>query len=223
LAPDAPKAADDPGATMPDAKRTGTGTTAPGSRGETAAPRSTEGSSSSAGRREAPAPGVRETEGKPVAGRDDTATSAPPVNPRPEEGRPAGTGTVASGEPAPKPATPEPAPPSAREAPAAPSPIAVARAEIHQWMKAYQDAYAALDSERVREMNRKATLSKQQLSAASVQFSDVQIDVAPDGQSAHLKASVRYDYKWRRAGSPPVSESTINWPMRKGASGWVAF
>jgi hypothetical protein len=70
-------------------------------------------------------------------------------------------------------------------------------------------------------MNRKAKLSTL-LSSASVQFSDVQIDVDPGGQRATLKANVRYDYTWQRSG-PPSQTATIEWPMRREASGWVAF
>ena len=56
-----------------------------------------------------------------------------------------------------------------------------------------------------------------------MQFSGVQIDVAPDGQTAALKATVRYEYKWNRPGLPPEKTSAIVWPMRKEAYGWVAF
>lgn len=65
-------------------------------------------------------------------------------------------------------------------------------------------------------------MSPSLLASAAVEFSNVQIDVTSDGQTAVLRADVRYDYTWKRAGPPPTTTQRIVWPMRKVGSAWVA-
>jgi hypothetical protein len=131
---------------------------------------------------------------KPAGGPGPVANPPPPVDPGPRR-------------------DPQPAPPTQ------PDPVAVTRAEIQRWMASYVDAYLALDTRRVKELNPKATISPL-LKSVRLSFSNVAIDVTPDGKTAVLRADARYEYEWKRSG-PPESSQHVVWELTKVGSTWV--
>ena len=106
--------------------------------------------------------------------------------------------------------------------PPPPDPVAATRNEIRAWMEAYKAAYRALDANRVRAMNPPARLNAAMFESASVDFSDVRIDVTPDGQNVALNATVRYENVDKRTGKLPPSSARISWRMKKINGVWVA-
>ncbi|HEY8549940.1 MAG TPA: protein kinase [Vicinamibacterales bacterium] len=115
--------------------------------------------------------------------------------------------------------TPEPAVPATKP----PDPAERVRQEIRQWVAEYERAYAALDVSRVRAMQPASQLGRERalLNSASAQFSNVVIDVASDGQSATLRASVTYSKDARRGGRS-TNTANIQWTLVRTGNGWVA-
>ena len=98
----------------------------------------------------------------------------------------------------------------------------LARQDIRIWLATYKEAYGAMNVDAIRRMNPAAAqvLSKSRirLEAASVEFSNEQIQVTQDGQAAFLEADVVYRYRWRVGGSPPESRARVKWTLRRSSA-----
>jgi serine/threonine-protein kinase len=123
-------------------------------------------------------------------------------------------------EPAPAPETPRDT--AKVTVPVGPDRVEIAKAEIQRWIAEYTVAYNRMDEAHVRSMNRGSKFKAGQYKAVSVTFSNVEIRAREDGQSAVLKADVRYTYEFRRGNSPSAPSQPIEWPMRKTPNGWIA-
>jgi hypothetical protein len=98
--------------------------------------------------------------------------------------------------------------------------VEIAEREINQWIAAYKQAYEALDGPRVKQMNPLSSLKLGQYKSATIAFSNVDIQPSENGQSAVLKASVQYQFGFRR-GDPQTTSADVTWRMSKTPAGWV--
>jgi hypothetical protein len=137
---------------------------------------------------------------------------------------PTGAGTVAGGESTKPPESTTPAGGGA-PGPTGPNLQELARQDIRLWLATYKEAYGAMNVDAIKRMNPAAgeNLSKShiRLQAASVEFSNEQIQVAQDGQAAFLQADVVYRYRWRVGSGPAEARAQIKWTLRRSDSSWV--
>ncbi len=164
-------------------------------------------------------PAGGQTAGLPPAGSESAAvpSSAGTTNP-------AGPGTVAGGESTKPPEATTPLGGGAT-GPTGPSLQELARQDIREWLATYKEAYGAMNVDAIRRMHPVAgeNLSKShiRLQAASVEFSNEQVQVTQDGQAAFLQADVVYRYRWRVGSGPAEQRGQIKWTLRRSDSSWV--
>ena len=125
----------------------------------------------------------------------------------------------------PRPTVSDPTPPRGETAPPPPDPREVARQDIQRWVRAYEQAYAAMDVARLRQMVPAVahSLERQKglLRSASVRVSNEQIEVAPDAQSATLRATFQYHNEFERGRPPTLAPVSLTWKLVRNGNGWI--
>jgi hypothetical protein len=162
-----------------------------------------------------------------------TAPPAPAPQPRPApdtaEDRPLTTPGPSPQPPVqpPVPApTPQPAPPTEMPQPSLPVvDIAAEQLRIRRLLDEYVQAYNRLDEARIRQIDPTSGgipgRSGGLLRGVEVTYSDLVIDVAPNGESATLQATQHFRWDFRRAGMSGAKTGRLNWKLRKLGDQWM--
>jgi serine/threonine protein kinase len=100
--------------------------------------------------------------------------------------------------------------------------IAQDRTAIEQLLGQYVDAYERMDQERIRAIDPAfpGIPSRPLLTSLDLALSEAVIDIAPDGQSATVRARQQFTYESNQPGVPRSSTSELYWKLRKEGSAW---
>jgi hypothetical protein len=97
------------------------------------------------------------------------------------------------------------------------------RAAIEDLGRQSADAYSRLDETRLRAIDPsfRRIERKELIRSVELSFPQRSIDIAPDGQSATLRASGAFAYVWNRANLPGTSPARLTWNLRKSGTTWA--
>ena len=156
---------------------------------------------------------------------------ATPTGEAPPPSGPAPGGVIAVATPAAGPPPAEATPPAgalpASGTPATPAAVgaglAVDRPAIQQLLDRYVAAYSRMDERSLKAIDPsfRGIARRELIKSVTLTLGPPVIDLAPDGQSAKLRATGEFRYVWNRAGLPPTSPAQWTWSLRKVGTTWT--